>query len=109
MNNSENDYSKYENEDLFLLVERNNTENSNFTNQVLNYENNSRYCGICGQAGHNARICTSQDGYNILLTGVGHNNESLKRTIDINNNNKSYHCGTCSKAGHNARTYNATE
>ncbi|CAG8568833.1 3752_t:CDS:2 [Gigaspora rosea] len=77
MNNCEDDYSEHEN------------------------ENTSQCCGICGYTGYNSCTCTSQDGYDMPLLVVGHNNE-----VDINNDNKSRHCGTCSKASHNASTCN---
>ncbi|CAG8714740.1 28222_t:CDS:2, partial [Dentiscutata erythropus] len=45
-------------------VDKHNTENSEFAGMDKNYtshENISRHCGVCGQVGHNACTCISQD------------------------------------------------
>ncbi|CAG8495596.1 5933_t:CDS:2 [Ambispora leptoticha] len=106
---NEDDYSDHKDDDLSLLVEKNNMENLNFTNQVIshaNYENTPRHCSVCGQAGHNARTCTSQDSYidyDISLSIAGHNN------ANVNYENKFCRCGNCGQTGHNACTCNATK
>ncbi|CAG8490038.1 14766_t:CDS:10 [Cetraspora pellucida] len=93
-----------------------NSSLSSMADKDLNHENTLRHCRICGQSGHNARICNSDSKNKLSNNIVGDysidqeninsvENSDLISIVDKNSIvNRLCHCGAFEQAGHNTRT-----
>ncbi|KAF0543595.1 hypothetical protein F8M41_003560 [Gigaspora margarita] len=103
MVNTNQEYYSDQNDDLALSITKQ-IEDSNLVDAYvgdkdLNHENKSHHCGACGQTGHNARTCNSDNANNSLALEHNHknyeNSNSMSTADKDSINNKLRRCGAC--------------